>query len=127
MNTRRRNQSELVSAEVILTLQAAQRVPRSELEEATLHVDEVLAEHLVDLTDGASASANFKTCSIEIDLALSGPSRADIHQQMAHIIAALDEHCELNLRPGSQPRSTSQNTLALTASATHFVPQLVPA
>jgi hypothetical protein len=127
MNTRQRNPKMLVTAEVILTLQAVQPVSRDELEEATLHVEEVFAEHLADLTGGASASANFETCSIEIDLALSGPSRADIHQQTAQVIAALDEHSALRLRPEAQPRSAPQNALALTASATQFVPQLVPA
>jgi hypothetical protein len=121
----RRRAENVLTAEVVLTLQAAQTLPREELEEATLHVADVLAEYITEISDGASASANFETCSIEIDMLLTGPSQADVHGQLTRVIAALDEHCALKLRPAEQ-RNAPANSLALTASATQFVAPLKP-
>ena len=124
MTTRRRE--DLLTAEVILTLQAAEPISRDALEEATLHVEDVLIEHVTEIADGASASANFENCAIEIDMLLSGASQADIHQQIAGVLMVLDKYCALKLGPRKRSRQAAAPSLALTASAAQFA-RLVPA
>jgi hypothetical protein len=121
------SRDDLLTAEVILTLQATQTVPREALEDATLHVEEVLIEHMVDIADGASASANFEASSIEIDLLLSGNTQADIHQQIAQVLIALDKYCALKLGIPAPLRQAPAQSLAVTASAAQFVRRPVPA
>jgi hypothetical protein len=83
----------------ILRLAPVVPVSREELEAATMHVESVLAEHANSITDGASASANFADCSIEIDLQLDGSSVAELHEKLAQVIKQLEQHGDLNLVP----------------------------
>jgi hypothetical protein len=125
--TARSRKDDLLTAEVILTLQATQPVPREALEEATMHVEDVLIEHMADISDGASASANFEASSIEIDMLLSGSTQADIHQQIAQVLIALDKYCALKLGIPKPRREKAVQSLAVTSSAAQFVRRPVPA
>ena len=49
--------------------------------------------------DGASASANFETGCIEIDIMLTGASMGELHQKVALIVTQLDRYCSLRIAP----------------------------
>jgi hypothetical protein len=114
-----------VEASMVLTLSAGETVPRSVLEDLTVHVEEVLGEHVADIAPGASASANFPTSSIEIDLVLEGETPADVHQLLAVVIARLERHCGMNIRTGSalsHPLSLTSTASQVSAAPAALVP-----
>lgn len=108
-----------VEASVEVTLSAGEAVPRSVLEDLTLHVEEVLHRHADEIAPGASASANFATNSIEIDLVLEGNNPVEVHKLLAEVISRLQQHGGLNIRTGGAERP-----LHLTSTASQV---LVPA
>jgi type II secretory pathway component PulF len=83
----------------VLRLTPVVPISREELEAATMHVESVLAEHTNSITEGASASANFADCSIEIDLMLDGSSVGELHEKLAQVITQLEQHSEFNIAP----------------------------
>jgi hypothetical protein len=103
----------VVKAATVLTLKARSRVSRPDLEEATLHVEQILDEHAADLAPGASACADFGNDTIEIDMTLTG-APAELHQQLAVIIDTLERHNALEIH-GDQ-----HNQLVLTSSTTRL-------
>jgi hypothetical protein len=83
--------------EAVLRLASIVPVSREQLEEATMEVERALDEHTLDLADGASASTNFQTDSIEIDVRLVGASVSELHQKVALIVTQLDRYCSLDI------------------------------
>lgn len=105
----------------VLRLAPTARMSREQLEDATLRVEEALAEHAKDLTDGASASANFADCSIEIDLLLDGASVGELHEKLAQVILRLEEHCNISIAPAPSTTEIVAPSLALTSTASQVV------
>lgn len=105
----------------VLRLSPTTRISREQLEEATLQVEEALAEHANDLTDGASASANFAECSIEIDLLLDGASVGELHEKLAQVILRLEQHCNVSIAPGPSAAEIVAPALAVTSTASQIV------
>jgi 6-phosphofructokinase len=106
----------IIEAAAVLTLEVRDHVSHAALEQATIHVEQVLGDHASDIAPGASACADFENETIEIDVTLVERSSAELHQQLATIIDALDRHIPLCV--GEEPH----NNLTLTASATRVVP-----
>jgi len=96
---------QVIEMETVLCLAPVHTVDREELEDATMEVDQVLDQYALDLTDGASASANFETGCIEIDFVLTGASMGELHQKVALIVTQLDQYCSLRIAPlGTTPQ-----------------------
>jgi hypothetical protein len=119
MSHRANTEAQTMSA--VLRLSPTARMSREQLEEATLRVEEALAEHATDLTDGASASANFADCSIEIDLLLDGASVGELHEKLAQVILRLEEHCNVSIRPGPSAAELVAPALAVTSTASQVM------
>ena len=113
-----------VEANAVLTLTAGEALPRDDLESLTAHVEEVLRVHAEDIAPGASASANFATNSIEIDLVLEGETPADVHRRLAEVIGRLQQHGGLSIR---SDHHTTALYLTSTASQVAAPPVLMPA
>jgi hypothetical protein len=87
----------MLEMEAVLRLASLLPVSREQLEEATMEVERALDEHTLDVADGASASADFQTDSIEIDVRLVGASVSELHQKVALIVTQLDRYCSLDI------------------------------
>ena len=110
----------------ILTLGATVPLGRDQLEEAAFAVEEALDKHALDVTGGVSASANFVTNSIDVDLVLDGVSVAEVHEKLAQLITILEEHCGMRFVPESA--QAAQPALVIQSTATHAVTgSLIPA
>jgi hypothetical protein len=83
-----------IEMEAILGLAPVKPVGREELERATMEVERVLDDHVLEITGGASASANFETGHIEIDLVLTGATMSELYQKVALIVTQLDRYCD---------------------------------
>ncbi len=83
-----------IEMEAILRLAPVDPVSREALEDAAMEVDQVLEQYALAITDGASASANFETGSVEIDIVLTGSSMGELHQKVALIVTQLDRYCD---------------------------------
>jgi hypothetical protein len=79
-----------IEMEAVLRLAPIRPVGREELEDATMEVEQMLDQYALQVTDGASASANFETGCIEIDIVLTGASMGELHQKVALIVTQLD-------------------------------------
>ena len=111
-----------MALEGVIQLMPAVPVPREELEAATLHVQDVLDEHTNDITNGASASANFARGCIEIDLVVEGESIGELHQRIAVVIGRLEQYCEIPIGSGTQTAPLPQHLgLRPVASQTSLV------
>jgi hypothetical protein len=88
-----------IEMEAILRLAPARPVTRADLEDATMEVERVLEQYALEITDGASASANFETPSIEIDIVLTGGSIGELYQKVALIVTQIDRYCSLQVAP----------------------------
>jgi hypothetical protein len=88
-----------IEMEAVLHLAPARPVTRADLEDATMEVERALEQYALDITDGASASANFGTPSIEIDLVLTGGSIGELYQKVALIVTQIDRYCSLQIAP----------------------------
>jgi hypothetical protein len=88
-----------IEMEAVLRLAPARPVTRADLEDATMEVERALEQYALDITDGASASANFGTPSIEIDLVLTGGSIGELYQKVALIVTQIDRYCSLQIAP----------------------------
>lgn len=88
-----------IEMQAILCLSPARPVERAQLQAAMDEVQEVLdeREELLALTQGASASANFANGTIEIDVCLHGGTIMELQQQVLTIVAALDDHCSIDI------------------------------
>lgn len=106
-----------VEANAVLTLSAGEFVPREVLEDLALHVEEVLQEHVNDVAPGASATANFASNSIEIDLVLEGDTAAAVHARLADVIGRLQEHGGLTIRTGQRSSSLHLTSTASQVAA----------
>ncbi len=91
-----------IEMEAILGLEPVNPVAREELEEAAIEVERVLDEHALAITDGASASANFETGCIEIDIMLTGATMGELYQKVALIVTQLDRHSNMRVAPLTQ-------------------------
>ncbi len=109
----------MIEMEAILRLAPVNTVSREALEDATMEVDQVLEQYALSITDGASASANFETGSVEIDIVLTGASMGELHQKVALIVTQLDRYCDsMRIAPlGTQPEHLP---LALQGSQTRL-------
>lgn len=85
--------------EAILTLAPVRQVGREALEDATMDVERVLDEYVLRITDGASASADFKRGCIEVDITLTGATMTELYQKVALIVTQLDRYCEIKIAP----------------------------
>jgi hypothetical protein len=95
-----------ITMEAVLGLAPVTPVSREELEDLTMEVEAALEERVVDLTDGASASANFEDGCIEVDVILDGSTMSELCQKVALIVTQLDRHCEsmnIEIGPGELP------------------------
>jgi hypothetical protein len=120
-----------IEMEAVLRLAPVAEVTREALEDATMEVEQVLESHALAITDGASASANFETSSVEIDIVLTGASVGELHQKVALIVTQLDRYCD-SMRIAPLGTSPEHMPLALQGSQTRLrsVPErgpLVPA
>jgi hypothetical protein len=88
-----------IVTETVLNLAPVQPVEREALEDATMNVERVLDEHVLPITDGASASANFDTGCIEVDLVLQGGTVSELYQKVALVVTQLDRYSALNVAP----------------------------
>ncbi len=82
-----------IEMEAILGLAPVNPVDRESLEAVTMEVEQVLEQHALGITDGTSASANFETGAIEIDVVLTGETMSELYQKVALIVTQLDRHC----------------------------------
>jgi hypothetical protein len=105
----------------VLRLAPTASISREQLEEATMRVEEALAGHANDLTDGASASANFVDCSIEIDLLLDGASVGELHEKLAQVIMRLEQHLDFSITPRPSTAEIVGPALAVTSTASQVV------
>jgi hypothetical protein len=107
---------QMIEMEAVLCLAPVRAIDRAELEDATMEVEQVLDQYALDLTDGASASANLEAGCIEIDFVLTGASMGELHQKVALIVTHLDRYCSLRIAPiGTAPQQ-----LALQGSQTRL-------
>ena len=83
-----------IEMEAVLRLAPVHSVEREELEDATMEVEQVLDQHALPITGGASASANLDAGCIEIDIVLTGASMGELHQMVALIVTQLDRYCD---------------------------------
>jgi hypothetical protein len=88
-----------IEMEAILTLAPVNTPERGALEDATMDVERVLDEYVLPITDGASASANFKTGCIEVDIVLTGATMSELYQKVALIVMQLDRYCDISIAP----------------------------
>jgi hypothetical protein len=88
-----------IEMEAILALAPVGAVERGALENATMDVERVLDEYVLPITNGASASANFERCCIEVDLVLEGSTVGELYQKVALIVTQLDRYCDINIAP----------------------------
>lgn len=110
-------QSSLQEHEVVLTLVATVPLSREELEALTLHAEGVLVDKATDIALGASAAANFRDNSIEVDFVVSAASPAEIYEQVGRVMRILQE-----AGFQSEPQGFREAPpLRLASSATHEV------
>lgn len=98
--------------EVVLTLEAAEPMPREVLEAWTARAEGALEERAAQLALGASAAANFATNSIEIDFVVAVESPAEIYDCVGRVVRILQE-------AGFRDESQTVPPLRLSSSATH--------
>jgi len=79
------------TANAVLFVAFREATSRDQLEAMTLRLQEVLDEYAAD-AEGASASANFETSEIEIDLSLVSGSISAVHETIATVVRALELH-----------------------------------
>ncbi|MGP0101577.1 MAG: hypothetical protein ACLPUT_08155 [Solirubrobacteraceae bacterium] len=104
-----------IEMEAILTLAPVNTPGREALEDATMDVERVLDEYVLPITDGASASANFETGCIEVDIVLNGATVGELYQKVALIVTQLDRYCEINIAPLS-PGATDLPSMTVQGS-----------
>lgn len=88
-----------IEMEAILTLAPVNAVDREALEDATMDVERVLDEYVLPITNGASASANFETGCIEVDIVLNGATVGELYQKVALVVTQLDRYCDISIAP----------------------------
>lgn len=93
------NVGQTIEMEAIVGLAPVNAVGREALEEATMDVERVLEEYVLPITNGASASANFETGCIEVDIILNGATMGELYQKVALIVTQLDRYCDINIAP----------------------------
>lgn len=107
---------QMIEMEAILSLAPVNPVDRESLEAATMEVENVLDQHALGITEGASASANFDTGTIEIDVVLTGETMSELYQKVALVVTQLDRHCgSLSVAPLA-PGATNLPAMAVQGS-----------
>ena len=107
---------QIIQSTAILNLAPVHRVDREALEAATMEVEQVLEQHALGITEGASATANFESCSIEIDVVLQGETMGELYQKMALIVTQLDQHCTIMAVAPLSPDQTNLPAMAVQGS-----------
>jgi hypothetical protein len=115
-----------IEMQAVLCLSPARPVEQAQLQAAMDEVQEVLdeREELLALTQGASASANFAEGTVEIDVCLHGATITELQQQVLTILAALDDHCSLDIGAiAKQPhrRASRGERIELRPTGSRFV------
>lgn len=110
-----------IEMEAILTLAPVDPVRRDALEDITMDVERVLDEHMLSITDGASASTNLDTGCIEVDVTLTGATMSELYQKVALIVTQLDRYCAINIAPLA-PGATHIPPVTVQGSQMHRVP-----
>jgi len=116
---------QMIEMEAIVGLAPVTPVTREGLEDATMDVERVLDEHALDIADGASASANFETGCIEIDVVLTGATMGELYQKVALIVTQLDRHCTMHVAPLT-PDDTNLPAMAVQGSQIRRVSDPAP-
>lgn len=106
---------QMIEMEAIVGLAPVNPVSREKLEEAAIEVERVLDEHALAITDGASASANFETRCVEIDIVLTGATMGELYQKIALIVTQLDRHSSMRVAPLT-PGATNLPVMAVQGS-----------
>jgi hypothetical protein len=102
---------QMIEMEGILALAPVTPIDRAELERVTMDVEEVLDEHVIAITSGASASADFEMGQIEIDIVLTGATMSELYQKVALIVTQIDRYCDsMSLAP---PKTGSSSLPAM--------------
>jgi hypothetical protein len=109
-----------ITLDAVVTLAPQRAVGREELEVATMDVQEKLDAHANDIADGASASANFETGCVEIDLTIEGYSVGELYQRIGVVIDRLARHCEIDIAADELVDSTGTLGVRSVASQTSF-------
>ncbi len=111
------------TANAVLFVAFREPVPRDQLEAVTLRLQEVLDEYAAD-AEGASASANFATSEIEIDLSLVSDSISAVHETIATVVRALELHGGIDsatLGPSSRSATAPAAEMTVRSSETQLV------
>jgi hypothetical protein len=112
-----------VTANAILFVAFRQPMSREQLEATTLRLQEVMDEYASD-AEGASASANFETSEIEIDLSFVDVAMSVVHEKLAGVVRALEVHGGIDpetLGPSRAGASTAPE-MTFRSSETQLVP-----
>jgi len=112
------------TANAVLFVAFREPMSRDQLETMTPRLQKVMDEHAPD-AEGASASANFETSEVEIDLSLVGVSISAVHEKIANVIRALELHGGIDpatLAPSSRSDAASAPEMTVRSSETQLVP-----
>lgn len=113
--------SETITATAVLFVAFHEQMSREQLEDTTLRLQRVLDEHAA-AADGASASANFATGEVEIDLSIVGVSISAVHETIATVVAALERYGGIDPRTlGSRSPSDGVPPMLVRSSETQLV------
>lgn len=114
-----------IEMEAILTLAPVGAVARDALEDATMDVERALDEYVLGITDGASASADFKKGCIEVDVTLTGATVGELYQKVALIVTQLDRYCTISIAP-LQPGAADLPAMTVLGSQMRRLPAQPP-
>ncbi|HTZ63774.1 MAG TPA: hypothetical protein VMB51_06685 [Solirubrobacteraceae bacterium] len=93
---------------------AADDVSDDFLEELTMMVEDAIGEQAAELAPGGSASANFKTRTIELDFAVEAHSAEEMHRKVGEVVRiALEAVPEREPQPVAFADSAASSVLAL--------------
>jgi hypothetical protein len=120
-NPARKDATTTVNA--VLFVAFREPMSRDQLEATTLRLQEVMDKHARD-AEGASASANFETSEVEIDLSVVGVSMSVVHEKIASVVRALEVHGGIDprtLAPSSSAGAASAPEMRVRSSETQLV------
>jgi hypothetical protein len=113
---------EQTTATAVLFVAFHEQMSREQLEETTLRLQRVLDERAT-AADGASASANFATGEVEIDLSIVGVSISAVHEMIATVVTALERYGGIDPTTlGSRTPSGAALPIQVRSSETQLVP-----
>lgn len=124
MASRNPARSDETTVNAVLFVAFREAMSRDELEATTLRLQEVMNTYARD-AEGASASANFQTSEVEIDLSLVGASMSVVHEKIASVVRALEVHGGIDpatLGPSSRAGAAAAPEMTVRSSETQLVP-----